>query len=102
MTPKADKRIPSKGIRGSRRVEVFQSREIRPGFVHGWWRTVKFTSLKKGNIFRLWDKTEDGGEEPDQKVRGQHAVNVALEDAVPSPELGRVQCDLVRGFTRSK
>ena len=86
-----------------RRTEVFTCVDdpllIRPFAV---WKTIKFNNLKKGDIFRLWDTGEDGKEVPDQVVRGQHVVNVALEDAKPMrmPMLAVVRSAEVRGFRR--
>ena len=93
-----------------RRTERFESVEEqcrypdREGVVariHGWWKTIKFHQLKKGDIFRLFDTKDNGREVPDQVLRGHHVVNVALEDAkkMPMPMMGVVKClPLVRGF----
>jgi hypothetical protein len=48
----------------------------------GWaWRPIRFSQLKAGDIFRLWDTNDQGYEIPDIVVKGQHQVCVALEDA---------------------
>ena len=89
-----------------RRTEVFTSEDTKydPTVTDGWWKSIKFNKLKKGDIFRLWETTEFGKEVPFPVKKGQHVVNVALEDAQPRPmpELGRIQCIEVNGFGREQ
>ena len=98
-----------------RKVEVFRSLEVLeapiPGLqtrgtvrVHGWWQRTTFSMLKKGDIFRLWDRSENGEFVPDQKAKGEHVVQVALEDAkqMEAPTIGAVQCLPVKGFKRRR
>jgi hypothetical protein len=91
-----------------RRTEVFvcteKSMTLGSTMVDGWWKAIHFNKLKKGDIFRCFDTDDDGKEKPDQVIKGQHAVQVALENArsKPAPMLGVVKCFYVRGFTKGE
>jgi hypothetical protein len=72
----------------------------RPGMSHsrvtGYWDEVKFTDLRKGDIFRLWDP--DG--KPDHMVDGYHDVCVALADPLPQDDESKFSVESlhVNGF----
>jgi len=91
-----------------RRTEVFVCHERRmvggPMTVDGYCKPIHFNKLKKGDIFRCFDTDDDGNEKPDQIIKGQHAVQVALENTRPKPMpmLGVVECLPVRGFTKGE
>ena len=67
----------------SRRVEVLRSTSYQSGGETGQWVRVKFSQLKAGDIFRIFDINEQGFEVPDMVVKGQHEVCVAVGDAQP-------------------
>jgi hypothetical protein len=66
---------------------VFRSEDTDHDFI---WIQVDFNSLKKGHVFRLWDKDDEGDLVPDHvnPSTGNHDVAVAIEDAVE----GRIEC----------
>ena len=73
--------------------------------VLGYWKNTKFSKLKKGDIFRLFDTDNIGAEKPDQKdKKGNHVINVALTDSEPQPmpTMGVVKCLPLRGFNKGE
>jgi hypothetical protein len=103
------KMVPTKK-KPLRRTEVFIYAEFSSEFgfdndCTADWKSIKFTSLKRGDIFRCFDTMADGTEKPDQvDKKGNHVVYVAVEDAKEKsmPELGVVECIPVRGFNKGR
>jgi hypothetical protein len=93
-------------MKPKRRVEILKLDldSVDGPVVNGRWIKLKsFTSIRAGDIFRLFDSV-DGKESPDEVVRGRHVINVALTDAkpMPPPSLGVVETTRIHGFPKRR
>lgn len=66
-------------------------------YVKGHWKPVEFHELKKGDIFRLWDKMGDN-RVPDYLVDGKHDVCVAVSNAYEYEGSHGIESISINGF----
>jgi hypothetical protein len=91
--------VSEKSIKTEREAERFTTRPKTGNatYVKGYWKPIEFHKLRKGDIFRLWDKT-GSGRVPDHFVDGKHDVSVAVSDVYEHENTHGIECIPIRGF----
>ena len=86
----------SKEMRDAERF-VTKPKTSRATYGKGYWKPIEFPEIKKGDIFRLWNK-KGGNRLPDYTIDGKHDVCVAVSNAYEHEDSYGVESISVRGF----